>query len=282
MAMPVAASAVTPLWLRDVKISPDGSTVAFCYKGDIFTVPATGGNATRLTASDDYESVPVWSPDGSKIAYATDRNGSYDVYVIDAKGGTPVRLTYNSANEVPEAFTPDGSAVLFSAAIQAPVTSAMFPSGRMTQLYSVPVDGGASTQVLGTPARFVSWLPDGKSFLYQDVKGFEDEWRKHHTSSVTRDIWLHTPDGRHTNLTHRGGEDTNPVAAGDDKFYFLSERDGKTVNVFEATYGDPQHAVAVTDFATHPVRFLSRANSGKLAFTYDGEIYTMTPGATPV
>ena len=281
LAMPAMASAATPLWLRDVKISPDGSSIAFCYRGDIFTVPATGGKATRLTATDDYESVPVWSPDGSKIAYASDKNGNFDVYMIDAAGGTPMRLTYNSANETPEAFTPDGSAVLFSAAIQAPVESAMFPSGRMTQLYSVPVTGGASTQVLGTPARFVSWLPDGKSFLYQDVKGFEDEWRKHHTSSVTRDIWLYTPDGRHTNLTARGGEDTNPVAAGDDKFYFLSERDGKTVNVFEATYGDPAHAVAVTDFTTHPVRFLSRADSGKLAFTYDGEIYTLTPGAAP-
>ncbi len=281
MAMPAMASAATPLWMRDVKISPDGSKIAFCYRGDIFTVPSTGGKAIRLTATDDYESVPVWSPDGSKIAYASDRNGNFDVYVIDAAGGTPTRLTYNSANETPEAFTTDGSAVLFSAAIQAPVESAVFPSGRMTQLYSVPVSGGASTQVLGTPARFVSWLPDGKSFLYQDVKGFEDEWRKHHTSSVTRDIWLYTADGRHTNLTARGGEDTNPVAAGDDRFYFLSERDGKTVNVFEATFGDPKHAVAVTDFATHPVRFLSRANSGKLAFTYDGEIYTLTPGAAP-
>ncbi|MDE6334921.1 MAG: hypothetical protein K2L77_09785, partial [Muribaculaceae bacterium] len=80
VAMPAIASAATPLWMRDVKISPDGSKVAFCYRGDIFTVPATGGKATRLTSTDDYESVPVWSPDGSKIAYASDKNGNFDIY----------------------------------------------------------------------------------------------------------------------------------------------------------------------------------------------------------
>lgn len=283
LAVPVAAGATTPLWLRDVKISPDGSAIAFCYKGDIYTVPTAGGQATRLTATDDYEANPIWSPDSRSIAYATDRNGNFDIYVIDAKGGTPRRLTYNSAREVPEAFTPDGKNVLFSAVIQDPVTSAAFPSGRLTELYSVPVAGGPTTQVLGTPARYVNWMSDGKSFLYQDVKGFEDEWRKHHTSSVTRDIWLYNAStGRHTNLTNRGGEDTDPVVASNSEFYFLSERNGSTVNVYKASINNAADAQAVTSFKTHPVRFLSRAADGTLAFTYDGEIYTMAQGGKPV
>ncbi len=283
LLLPIGASAVTPLWMRDVKISPDGNMVAFCYKGDIFTVPTSGGQATRVTATDDYEATPVWSPDSRKIAYSTDRNGNFDVYVIDAKGGTPVRLTYNSASEIPESFTPDGKSVLFSAAIQDPVESALFPSARMTELYSVPVSGGASVQLLGTPARFVSYLPDGESFLYQDVKGFEDEWRKHHTSSVTRDIWLYDAStGNHTNLTNLGGEDTNPVMGEGSDYYFLSERNGMTVNVFRASLKTKAAAEAITNFKTHPVRFLSRANNGMLAFTYDGEIYTMSAGNKPV
>lgn len=280
----LSAGAVTPLWLRDVKISPDGSRIAFCYKGDIYTVPAGGGNASRLTVSDDYEANPVWSPDSRSIAFASDRNGNFDIYIIDAAGGTPRRLTYNSASEIPETFTPDGSAVMFSASIQDPAPSAMFPSGRMTELYSVSVKGDeAPVQVLATPARFVSWLPGGKSFLYQDVKGFEDEFRKHHTSSVTRDVWIYdTATRRHTNLTLRGGEDTNPVAGADGTFYFLSERNGSPVNVYAATLSDPKNARALTSFKTHPVRFLSRDNRGDLAFAYDGEIYTMAPGAQPV
>lgn len=283
LSLPAAASAVTPLWLRDVKIAPDGRNIAFCYKGDIYTVPVSGGQARRLTVTDgEYESNPVWSPDSRSIAFAGDGSGNFDVYIVDANGGAPQRLTHNSASEIPEAFTPDGSAVLYSAAIQDPASSALFPSSRMTELYSIDVRGGKPRQVLATPARFVSWMPGDKEFLYQDVKGFEDEWRKHHTSSVTRDIWLYdTADGRHTNLTARGGEDTNPVAGTDGQFYFLSERNGSTVNVYTAPIANPSDAKALTSFTTHPVRFLSRAADGTLAFTYDGSIYTMAPGAKP-
>ncbi len=281
IAAPAAFGATTtPLWLRDVKISPDGSTIAFCYKGDIWTVPAAGGTATRLTSAPGYESRPVWSPDGKRIAYADDRNGNLDVYIVDAEGGAPQRLTYNSAAETPEAFTPDGSQVLFSASIQKPAASSMYPStSRMTELYAVPAAGGAVTQVLATPARFVSWLPGGDAFLYQDVKGYEDEWRKHHTSSVTRDVWRYdTRTGKHTNITARGGEDTEPVAAPDGRIYFLSERDGGSSNVYSMA-ADGTDIKAVTHFAPHPVRFLSRGADGTLCFAYDGEIYTLRPGA---
>lgn len=97
LLLPLAGQAVTPLWLRDAKISPDGKTIAFTYKGDIWTVATEGGQATRLTATDDYETTPVWSPDSRSIAFAGDRAGNFDIYVVDANGGAPRRLTYNSA-----------------------------------------------------------------------------------------------------------------------------------------------------------------------------------------
>lgn len=87
-----AATAITPLWLRDVRISPDGATVAFCYKGDIWSVPATGGEATRLTSQEGYDSNPVWSPDGTKIAFASRRKGGNDVFVMSAEGDPPPDL----------------------------------------------------------------------------------------------------------------------------------------------------------------------------------------------
>jgi len=279
-ALPLAASAITPLWLRDAKIAPDGSAIAFAYKGDLWKVPTAGGEAVRLTATEAYEQTPVWSPDSKTIAFAGNLFGSNDVYTIPAAGGVPVRLTVNSASEIPVGWTPDGKNVLFSAAIQDPATSAIFPSARMTELYSVPAKGGAMTQVLGTPALDISYLPDGR-MLYMDVKGFEDEWRKHHTSSDTRDIWLYDPaTGKHTNLTNRQGEDRNPVADGKD-FYFLSERDGGSMNVYKASVANPSGLTAVTNFKTHPVRFLSRATNGTLCYTYDGEIYTQVPGGKP-
>ena len=277
-----ASQAVSPLWLRDVQVSPDGSQILFCYKGDLYKVSAQGGTAVQLTTQDSYECSPVWSADGRMIAFASDRHGNLDIFVMPAEGGSATRLTYQSVAEVPQAFTPDGQWVLFGATIQDPAQSAMFPSSRLSELYKVPVRGGRTLQVVGTPVEMLSLAPDGKSFFYQDRKGGEDEWRKHHTSSITRDIWFYdAQSGKHTNVTEFAGEDRNPVVSADGKtLYFLSERNGGSMNVYccdaKAVGKEPK---AVTDFKTHPVRFLSIAKNGMLCYTYNGEIYTQKSGA---
>ena len=279
----IAGHAATPLWMRDVQISPDGTEILFCYKGDIYKVSANGGTATQLTTQDSYECTPKWSPDGKQIAFAGDRYGNFDVFVMPANGGTAQRLTTHSAGELPSAFTPDGKYILFSASIQDPASSALFPSSAMTELYKVPVTGGRTEQVLGTPAEAVCFDRSGKQFLYQDRKGFEDEWRKHHTSSITRDIWLYdTRTGVHTNLTAREGEDRNPVLSPDGQtVYFLSERNGGSFNVYAFPLSQPRSVKGVTSFKTHPVRFLSMSRNGTLCYGYNGEIYTQQPDAAP-
>ncbi|MBS7375181.1 MAG: PD40 domain-containing protein, partial [Muribaculaceae bacterium] len=151
-AMSLTVSATTPLWLRQAKISPNGKEIAFSYKGDIWKVAATGGTAVRLTSQDSYESYPQWSPDGTQIAFASDRKGNFDVYVMPSQGGSAKRLTTNSAGEVPAGFSADGKYVYFGAVIQDPAESALFPTSALGELYKVSVEGGRTVQVLATPA----------------------------------------------------------------------------------------------------------------------------------
>ena len=272
-----SANAAEVSWLRYPSISPDGKNVAFSFKGDIYIVGSEGGQARQLTSNRAYDYSPIWSPDGNTIAFASDRYGNFDVYVVDVKGGNPYRVTTHSSKDIPWTFTSDGKRVLFSSNIQDPAKSVLFPKSSMTELYSVSVGGGRPEQVLATPAEEVSFIGDTGSFLYQDCKGGENIWRKHHTSSITRDIWKYT-DGKHVRLTDFSGEDRCPRVTSDGKkAYFLSERDG-SFNVYLIDIDNPSSVERVTRHKTHPVRFLSVSDNDVICYGYDGDIYIKESG----
>ncbi|MCA1750607.1 MAG: peptidase S41, partial [Flavobacteriales bacterium] len=270
------AQSDTALWLRHPAISPDGKTIAFGYMGDIYTVAYQGGEARRLTVHEAYESDPVWSPDGTQLAFASHRHGNADVFTMPARGGEPKRLTFHSAGDVPYSFNPDGTAVLFGSTRLDHHKSVLFPSRVLPELYSVPTEGGRAVQILTTPAIDALYSPDGNSIIYHDQKGYEDEYRKHQTSSVARDIWLYnTADSTHRQLTSDVHEDRSPIfAAGGVRYFYLSERSG-SFNIWKAelaeTEGNPRQ---LTTYDTHPVRSLSISNESVLCYSYNGEIYT--------
>lgn len=262
-----------PLWMRYQSISPDGSRIAFCYRGDIYTVPTVGGAATRLTSNRAYDSNPIWSPDGTRIAFSSNRDGSDDIYIMSATGGSPKRLTYNSAAETPAVFV-DNQTILFSASIMPSVSFDLHPSALFAQTYRISTMGGRPELYSSLPMEQIS-LYNGE-ILYTDIKGYEDPWRKHHTSSIARDIWHRSKEGRYTKLTSFKGEDRNAVWDKSGGMYYLSEQNG-TFNVYHrSSIALGSKEKRITNFSGNPVRFLTMADNGTLCFGYDGELYTWT------
>ncbi|MFZ1332242.1 MAG: S41 family peptidase [Flavobacteriales bacterium] len=278
----------SPLWLRNPAISPDGTAIVFTYQGDLWRVPATGGRALLLTTNEAMDGSPVWSHDGEQIAFASNRYGNNDIFIMPSEGGPSTRLTFNSAWDMPSDFTPDNSAVIFYSSRMDAVSNQLFPSGAMGELYAVPVKGGRATCVTTLPALNAKYNKAGDKLVYHDRKGYEDELRKHHTSSVTRDIWTLDPvKMEYKKITTFIGEDVDPVWSADGaSVYYLSEdplgaTDGRTsFNICKvaATGGTPTRISQLKD---HPVRSLSISDNGKFCFSYDGELYTMTEGSQP-
>jgi len=268
----------TPLWMRYPAISPDGSTIAFNYKGDIYSVSSNGGQARVLTTHQDHDFMPTWSADGKTIVFASNRHGNYDLFSMPAEGGKATRLTFHSASDYPCSIDQNGTVFFNSSRLDSEL-NAQYPTGALSELYSLNADGKLM-QVLTTPAESAVWNKDRTKLLYHDKKGYEDKWRKHHTSSVTRDIWIYDPATKeHKQLTDFNGEDRNPIWTSDEQsFYYLSEESG-SFNIWKKDINGGSKT-QITTLENHPIRFLTMSNSGVLSFSYDGELYTLTEGGT--
>ncbi len=271
-----------PLWLRYPAISPDGNTIVFGFKGDIYRVDANGGTASPLTIHEAQDQMPVWSHDGKWIAFASNRAGNFDVYIMPSTGGTPLRLTYNSANDFAYDFSPDDKNVIIGSGRNIQVENVRFYSPRLFQnLYTVPAKGGKAMLISGAGMENAHYNSKGTEIVFQDRKGYEDPWRKHQTSAVSRDIWImDVKNNLYKKISDFNGEDREPIWSSDDQaVFYLSEKNGSQ-NIFKKTL-QPANEVQLTQFKSNPVRHLSASKDNTLCFTYDGEIYTLKNGSTP-
>lgn len=244
-------------------------------------VPSDGGDAKQLTFHEAHDYMAVWSRDGKKIVFASDRYGNFDIYEMDALGGPAERLTFHSNDEYPYTFSADNKSVIFGGIRQDLAQHRQYPAMYQPELYQVPMQGGHIDQIFTIPAEYVQISANGKTMIYHDKKGGENEWRKHHLSSVTRDLWKYNVEAdTHTMVSSFEGEDRQPVFnENEESVYYLSEISG-TFNVHKLSLSNPNQDEQLTNFKGFPVRFLSQGN-GTLCFGYDGELYTMKEGEEP-
>ena len=204
-----------PLLLQSPTVSK--TQIAFAYGGDIWIVGREGGEAQRLVVGTGMLHDPIFSPDGSTIAYTGDYDGNLDVYVVAAAGGEPRRLTYHPGADVVVGWTPDGKRVLFSSHRDSPTDS--------NKLFTMPLDGGLPSELPLSQAEFGSYSPDGTHLAYEPFFQWEPDW-KHYRGGQTVAIWIaNLADSSVEKVPRENSNDRRPMWVGD-RVYFLSDRNG--------------------------------------------------------
>lgn len=211
-----AAPAQKPYLFQHPGVS--ATRIVFAWAGQIWTVPRDGGAAQRLVAGSGRLSNPVFSPDGSMVAFSGDYDGNTDVYVVPSSGGQPKRLTWHPGNDVVLAWTPDGKRVAF----RSPRRSANDPE----QMYTVSVEGGPAAEVPLARVEEAAYSADGTHLAYQPNLQWQPAW-KGYRGGQTRTVWIaDLADSSVVRIPQDGNSnDGNPMWIGD-RIYFLSDRKG--------------------------------------------------------
>jgi Tol biopolymer transport system component len=260
------------LLLRYPALNNDGSKIAFSFQGDIWTVPSTGGRATRLTINESYEGTPKFSPDGKQIAFSGARYGNNDIFVIPADGGTPKRLTYHSSADNISSWTNDGN-ILFS-------TSREFNQiERPQEIYSISSKGGTESRVMDVVGFEPITSPDERfiAFVRGDINPIH---RKDYRGPSNRDIWLFdTKTKKYSQLTDFETNDINPQWSDSRTVYFLSSNSGE-YNLYKIKISDDGKPASkpeqLTNFKDQSVRYFSMSGDGAaIVFEKDKNIYLM-------
>lgn len=260
---------------RFPSISPDGSTIVFSYQGDIWSVPIDGGRAWRMTVHEAYDSQPKWSPDGSKIAFISDRHGNNDIFVMNSNGSQIKRLTYHSTSDDLSGWTPDNRVI--------------FETGRLfnqveweSEIHTVSVEGGTPVRFFDSFGQMATMSPNGRYLLF--VRGSNGEYRKQYRGPADKDLWVYdTKNDSYRELTDFRGNDMYPTFSGNNMLYFISERDG-TYNLFKAKFnngrlGSPQQ---LTTLENDGVRYFDVSNDGsRIIFESKTGLYTFSEGSSP-
>lgn len=266
-------------------IHPDGREIAFVAGGDLWVVPAAGGDARLLVGHEANESRPLYSPDGSRLAFVSDRAGSDDLYVLELGTGVLTRVTWGDAAESLDAWSVDGAWLYF--------TSNADDIGGMTDVYRVAVAGGTPAPVSAdryAPEFFAAPSPDGATVALsgRGRMAFGQWWRNGHSHIDESEIWLVEAAGgaapSYRRLSAPGGKHLWPLwTRGGGAVVYVSDRSG-TENLWLQEVGGA--AEALTRFEDGRLLWPTITRDGAtVAFERDFGIWTLdtaTGRAAPV
>ena len=258
-------------FVRYPALNSDGSQVAFSYQGDIWSMPATGGKATRLTIHEGYDGYPYWSKDDKQIAFSSNRNGNYDVFVMPSNGGFPKRLTFHSANDIITDFTKSDE-LIFS-------TARLFRQIEWdSEIASVNVSGGTPERILNAVGNMAVKSPNGKLIAF--VRGWGRITREKYHGSADNEVWIYNSESdKFIQITDNEVHDMMPRWANDNTLYFLSTRSGK-YNIFKTSIdaeGNAENNVEQITFFDEkgPREFSISGDASTIAMTRGTDIYTL-------
>jgi tricorn protease len=252
--------------LRHPTVSRDA--IAFEYGGDLWVVSRNGGAARRLTATPEMETDPVFSPDGTRIAFSRTSGGNTDVCVVPVTGGEPKRLTFHPSADRVKGWTPDGTRIVFTS------DRASVPQAAYVRLFSVPADGGVE-EALPMPRAFSgAYSPDAHRYAYEEIQSaFIPDWYeasmwRHYRGGRTHPVRIMTlADHTIEKLPWRNSNDRDPMWVGN-TIYFLSDRNF-TTNLF-AYRLDTKELTQVTH---HDDSDIMTAGAGPDAIAYEQNGY---------
>ncbi|MGB7296438.1 MAG: PDZ domain-containing protein [Candidatus Aminicenantales bacterium] len=217
----------TPLLLQQPTLSQ--SQVVFAYAGDLWTVARNGGEARQLTTGIGAESDPLFSPDGTLVAFTGEYDGNTDVYLVPAAGGVPKRLTFHPGPDRVVAWSPDGKRIVFHSSRGDDVGIGI------SRFYSVGPEGGYPEELPVPEGVQASFSPDGMRLAYVPTFQWQRAWKRYRGGQTTP-VWLvDLTDLKVEKVPRDNSNDSNPMWVGD-KVYFLSDRNGPvTLFVYDTT-----------------------------------------------